>query len=383
MTRRGTRGGRRRPGHPLLGRHSRRTIYLQLTSCLEDLQRTGGLPSPTEAEGLWDDLWAAEAHHSTAIEGNTLLLKQVEALLLENRAVGGKELAEYLEVQGYARAAKWVYTQALEPHGWGGTDLLTVTEVREIHHMSMALVWEVAPHALAGPDEAPGSFRRHEIQAFRSGMAPPRWTEVPAQVTDWVARVCRLPNAAEPRIEALASLHAEFERIHPFIDGNGRVGRLLTNLLLVRLGYPPAIIYKRDRPRYLRALQTADAGDPGWLGEMLARAVLDNHYRFVLPAVAGPARMVPISALVTEQVTLRALRNAAERGRLAATKRADGQWLSTRKAVEKYVASRYQRPDPSTASATCGNCGAAVPDPGNLPPEERMPCPKCRWSSPG
>jgi hypothetical protein len=295
--------------------------------------------------------------------------------------VGGKELAEYLEVQGYAHAAKWVYTQALEPQGWGGTDLLTVTEVRGIHHTTMSLVWEVAPHHLAGPDEAPGSFRRHDIQTFRSGMTPPPWTEVPAQVTDWVARVCRLPDIAEPQIEALASLHAEFERIHPFIDGNGRVGRLLANLILVRLGYPPAIIYKRDRPRYLHALRSADAGDSGGLGEMFARAVLDNHYRFVLPAVAGPLRMVPISALVTEQVTLRALRNAAERSRLAATKRADGQWLSTRKAVDEYIVSRYQRVDPSIASATCGKCGAVVPDPGDLPPQERMPCPKCKSTS--
>ncbi len=106
----------------------------------------GGLPSPTEAEGLWDDLWAAEAHHSTAIEGNTLVLKQVEALLLEGRSVGGKELGEYLDVKGYASAAKWVYSQALQAGAWSGTDLITVTEVREVHRTALSLVWEVAPH---------------------------------------------------------------------------------------------------------------------------------------------------------------------------------------------------------------------------------------------
>jgi hypothetical protein len=61
--------------------------------------------------------------------------------------------------------------------------------------------------------------------------------------------------------EALAALHCRFEQIHPFLDGNGRTGRLILNLILVRHGYPPAIIYKRDRARYLRALQRADTGD--------------------------------------------------------------------------------------------------------------------------
>ena len=76
--------------------------------------------------------------------------------------------------------------------------------------------------------------------------------------------------------EAVARRHAAFERIHPFLDGNGRVGRLLMNLILVRLGYPPAIIQKRERPRYLEALRRADAADAGPLGEMVARAILDD-----------------------------------------------------------------------------------------------------------
>lgn len=331
-----------------MGRPPRATLYSQLASCLEDLANLRGLPSPLEAEGLWDDVWAVEAHNSTAIEGNTLVLEQVEALLLEGRPVGGRELAEYLDVKGYADAAKWVYSQAVEPGGYGGGALVTVTEVREVHRKALRLVWEVAPHALAGPDESPGSFRRHDIEPFRKGMRPPGWTDLPAAVSDWVALSCTLPDAPEPRIEFVAALHAEFERIHPFIDGNGRAGRLLTNLLLVRLGYPPAIVYKRDRRRYLSALQRADAGDPGSLAELLARAVLDNYYRLLLPAIACPHERVPLSALVSEDVTMRALRNAAQRGRLLATRGRDGMWRSTRKAVDDYIASRYVRAAPAS-----------------------------------
>lgn len=112
---------------------------------------------------------------------------------------------------------------------------------------------------------------------------------------------------------------------------------------LVRLGYPPAIVYKTDRPRYLAALQRADAGDPGPLGELLARAILDNLHRFVVPAVAGPARLVPLPALASPEISANALRVAATRGRLQASRAPDGTWRSTRAWVDEYLAGRYER----------------------------------------
>jgi hypothetical protein len=115
------------------------------------------------------------------------------------------------------------------------------------------------------------------------------------------------------------------------------------NLLLVRLGYPPAIIYKRDRTKHLTALRRADQGDCGPLGELLARAILDNLYRFIVPAVAGPARLVPLPALATSEISANALRVAAIRGRLKAAKAADGTWRSSRAWVQEYIAARYKR----------------------------------------
>lgn len=83
--------------------------------------RLGGLPRPVEAQDIWEDIWHLEAHHSTAIEGNTLVMKEVQALLDQGRAVGAKTLGEYNEVRGYADAARWVYQQALEPGEiWAG-----------------------------------------------------------------------------------------------------------------------------------------------------------------------------------------------------------------------------------------------------------------------
>jgi len=191
-------------------------------------------------------------------------------------------------------------------------------------------------------------FREHDIQPFGGGMTPPSWPLIPARVQDWIDET----NAAAAEIhcdggvplpEILSRLHNGFEKVHPFIDGNGRTGRLLLNLLLVRLGYPPIIVLKQQRPAYLAALQRADGGDYGPLGEILARAMYDNLNRFIVPSLAGPARLVPLTALVDKELSLAALRQAAQRGRLDAVQGSDGMWRSSRKAVEDYRRTRQRR----------------------------------------
>ena len=127
------------------------------------------------------------------------------------------------------------------------------------------------------------------------------------------------------------------------MDGNGRTGRLILNLILVRLGYPPMVVYKRDRERYLTALSRADYGDPRPLGQILARAILHSLNRFVFPAIAGPARLVPLATLATPELGATALRAAVRRGRLRATRGQDGLWRSSRQWVEEYKGTRYQR----------------------------------------
>lgn len=329
--------GRDRPTH--------REVYHRLRVQVDELRdRMGGLPLPEEAVDVWRDIWYEEAHHSTAIEGNTLVLKQVQKLLEEGRAVGNKELREYMEVRGYADAAEWVYQQAVRAEGLSEHGkVLTVTEVREIHRAAMAPVWDVAPHPEATDREAPGSYRQHDIHPFAGGMVPVPWTQVAGDLSAWEDDVNSLDGNSLLFPEELAAVHCRFEQIHPFIDGNGRTGRLVLNLILVRIGYPPVVIYKRDRSRYLRVLRQADAGITSPLGEMLARAMLDSLYRFVLPAVAGPARLVPLEALATVELNASALRAAAGRGRLQATRGADGRWRSSRLWLADYKETRYSR----------------------------------------
>jgi Fic family protein len=309
-------------------------------------ERLGGLPSPKESEYVWSDIWHLEAHHSTALEGNTLVLREVEALLERGRAVGAKPLKEYMEVQGYATAARWVYAQAVDPGDWHTTGLISMLEIRHVHALAMAPVWQVAPHPDATERERRGMFREHDIRAFGGGMTPPSWPLVPARVQDWADEVNAADfenESAEPLPEELARLHNSFEKVHPFIDGNGRAGRLLLNLLLVRLGYPPIIVLKKQRPAYLTAMQKADRGDYGPLGEILARAMYDNLNRFIVPSLAGPARLVPLATLIDGEFSLAALRQAAQRGRLDAIQGPDGIWRSSRKAVEEYRRTKRRR----------------------------------------
>jgi Fic family protein len=314
-----------------------------LEAALAELRdRLGGLPSPKESEAIWSDIWHLEAHHSTALEGNTLVLREVEHLLERGKAVGAKPLKEYMEVKGYGDAAQWVYAQALEPGDWHDGGPISTQELRHIHKVAMDPVWQVARHPDATDREGPGYFREHDIHPFGGGMTPPAWPLVDAQVRGWVEAVndqrvgLLATDQPTPMPERLARIHNHFERIHPFIDGNGRTGRLVLNLLLVRLGYPPIVVLKQQRSAYLTALQKADSDDFGPLGELLARAMYDNLNRFIVPNLAGPARLIPLAALANEEFTIAALRQAAQRGRLDAVQGSDGVWRSSRKAVSQY-----------------------------------------------
>jgi cell filamentation protein, protein adenylyltransferase len=115
-------------------------------------------------------------------------------------------------------------------------------------------------------------------------------------------------------------------------------------------------------------MQKADGGDYGPLGKILARAMYDNLNRFIVPSLAGPARLVPLTTLVDWEFTLAALRQAAQRGRLDAIQGPDGIWGSSRKAVEEYRRTkRRRRPAWALASVarkalavaecTCPGCG--------------------------
>jgi fido (protein-threonine AMPylation protein) len=329
------------------GKPTHDAVFQRFAATVGLLESYGGLPKPNETRGIWDKLWHYEVHNSTAIEGNTLVLKEVEILLNEGKAVGSKDIKDYLEVLGYADAATWIYDRALGDDEWQQTELLTLTEVRHVHVLAMGKVWDVAPHRQAYDSEAPGNFRQHDIMSFQGGMKPPSHPHAPAEVKTWLDIVNEFGKQVragdcpvEKAPEQLAYIHKEFERVHPFIDGNGRTGRLLLNFILLRLDWPPVIIQKNQRKRYLLDLDKADKGDLSSLAELLSRAIIDSAY-MLIPNIAGPAKWVPLETLADESFSLPALRQAVSRGRLEAIKGVDGRYLSSKAAIERYRNSKY------------------------------------------
>jgi Fic family protein len=117
----------------------------------------------------------------------------------------------------------------------------------------------------------------------------------------------------------LAVVHNQFERIHPFLDGNGRTGRLVINLILVKLSIPPMIIIKKRRNQYINSLDLADRKNYSALAEVIVRGILDNVYRFIIPHNSSDESVVPLLSLATKKISYEALKKAAIRGRLKAT----------------------------------------------------------------
>jgi fido (protein-threonine AMPylation protein) len=289
----------------------------------------GGLPRAVEADHILRAIWIDDVHNSTAIEGNTMTRAQVAALVEGGRAAGS--LAESLDVRGYANAADWVYQHA---ESYTGVPLEVVAEV---HRNALALTWEVEPPPTR---DRPGTWRTIPVRVGRVSVSVP--AAIHADLQEWSRSTTMRDEQTHPLIHA-AVHHAWFERIHPFVDGNGRVGRLVLNFMLVQAGYPPAVILKAQRDRYLRALRLADAGNPHLLAEVIARAVSSTLHRFLIPNLAGQAKLVPLAALAVEgRYSAAYLRQLAINGRLRTLR--DGRlWLSSRAWLAEYVAKREPR----------------------------------------
>jgi len=288
----------------------------------------GGLPRAVEADQILRQIWIDDVHNSTAIEGNTMTRAQVENLVVRGRASGS--LAESLDVEGYSRAADWVYQHARDYEG------VPVAVLSEIHKNAVGLTWEVDPPATR---DRPGAWRTGGVRVRAVQVALP--SLIPALLGEWSESTRNLADR-HPIVHA-AHHHAWLERIHPFVDGNGRTGRLVLNFMLLQHGYPPAVIEASQRSRYLTALKTADDGNPNPLAEVLARAVHDTLNRFLIPNLAGDAKLVPLAALAEGSPYSPAyLRGLVLAQRLHAVR--DGRlWLSSRAWLAAYIDSRDRR----------------------------------------
>jgi len=220
-------------------------------------------PLPDESlRSLRDDFLVRYSHETTALEGNSLSLCETQVVLENGIAIGGKLLAEHLEVLNVRDALIWLedFVSSSEP----------VSDDTILHLHSIIL------RGLLGLQA--GAYRRQAVRIVGSTHVPPNWVRVPDAMAAFVEG---LHEDGEHPVVFAARAHLELARIHPSVDGNGRVSRMLVNLVLERAGYLPALYSADDRNEYLDALERAYSyGDEVPFIALTARAievVLDQH----------------------------------------------------------------------------------------------------------
>ena len=219
--------------------------------------------APTEVVARFARSFDVEyAHNSTAIEGNTLSLIQTKVILEDGLSVGGKALREIYEVANHDRAFSYVKRAVAEGR------LLDEEMLKDIHALLMENI-------MVG-----GVYRNVEVRITGAGFRPPAPQEMFQQMRWFFADMPRQREKLNA-IEWAAWTQAEFVRIHPFPDGNGRTARMLMNLQLLTEGFQPISIAKEERLAYYEALEAyAVRGELAPFTEMIAaleEARLDEY----------------------------------------------------------------------------------------------------------
>ena len=208
-------------------------------------------------DSLLDDFALRHAHATAAIEGNTLTLDQVQAVLEQGVTIPGKSLREHLEVVNAHDTWRWIRPLA-------GRAPLTEPLVLETQRR---LMQGILPEAEAG------TYRRVPVYISGSWHVPPNWVKIPDLMADWIQQYAGGSGAEHP-VPFAARAHIDLVRLHPLRDGNGRTARMLTNFLLMQMGYPPAHYAAEARERYLAALRQFDQShDPAPFTALTGEAV--------------------------------------------------------------------------------------------------------------
>lgn len=207
---------------------------------------------PKEVLQSFDRSFEVEyTHNSTAIEGNTLSLIQTKAILEDGISVGGKTLREIYEVVNHNKAFGFVKKCVTEGKA------LDETIIKEIHALLMENI-------LTG-----GVYRNVEVRISGAKHKPPVPSEMYQQIKNFYADMPY--KVKENAIEFAAWTHAEFVKIHPFVDGNGRTSRMIMNYQLLASGFLPVSIAKENRLEYFEALEAyAVEGDLNPFANMIA-----------------------------------------------------------------------------------------------------------------
>jgi len=216
-----------------------------------------------EVERLRDEFIIGFTYNSNAIEGNTMTLDETALVLREGVTIDGKSLKEHMELIGHRDACLFVEDLVKAPTP------LSEKNILDIHSL-----------VLMDRREDRGVYRRVPVTITGTQAKLPQPWEIPVEMERLLLEYHGEMQALHP-VERAALFHLRFEAIHPFIDGNGRTGRLLINLELMKEGFPPINVKFQDRARYIACFRSWDSSkDSGPMTELTGqymRARLDEY----------------------------------------------------------------------------------------------------------
>ncbi|MDC8001872.1 Fic family protein [Aequorivita todarodis] len=267
-------------------------------------------------------------YNSNSIEGNTLSLRETQMILQEGVTISGKSLREHFEAVNHETALKLLYELVDKKSNISSKDILS------LHALVLRNI----------EDDFAGRFRNAGVRIAGANFTPPNAQKVSSLFDELIDFVNENPLGLNS-IELATVFHHKFVWIHPFFDGNGRTVRLAMNLLLMKEGFPPAIILKNDRAKYYDGLNSANNGNYQKLSLLMAQA-LERTLNIYLSAIPGnDTEYTEISNLVKEadlpygQEYISLL---ARQGKIDAHKEGRN-WFTTKEAVEAYVQNRKRK----------------------------------------
>jgi Fic family protein len=199
---------------------------------------------------------------SNAMEGNTLTESETKVVIEDGLTIGGKPLRDHLEAQGHAEAYEYMSEIA-------DKNDITENDILSMHRLFYRKI----------DDLNAGVYRKDQVFISGSRYPLPGPDRVPQMMKDLVQRIGHLRKNEHP-VTAAAKAHLQFVFIHPFIDGNGRVARLIMNLILIQSGYNIALISPVLRAEYISSIEAAREDDRDFIN-LICRAVYETQKDYI------------------------------------------------------------------------------------------------------
>ena len=247
-------------------------------------------PLPADVEGkIMQKLRLDWNYHSNAIEGNKLSFGETVAFLMEGITAKGKPLKDHLDIRGHNEAINFLLSIVKD------TRPISEADIRALHKMILVEPYDVKAQTTDGlPTTKRVTLGEYKILPNHVQTATGEThyyatpEETPAKMQELMEWYNEVSNHSEIHPVVLAALfHHKFVSIHPFDDGNGRLSRILMNLILMQKGYPPVVIKMDDRQNYYSLLSRADSGD-GWpFIEYISERLVSSLQLFLKAAAGG------------------------------------------------------------------------------------------------